>query len=115
MLLADFGIYTQLESKNATRNCFIGTEGYLSPEMLKYQPYGLPADIWSLGALMHSLLTRRTPFQNYDIDDAVIEWYFCDEPIDLDSEQMLEIVSLEAKSLLGGMLTKDPAMRLTIE
>ena len=38
----------------------------MAPEMLKYEPYGLPVDIWALGCLMHKLLTMRTPFYDKD-------------------------------------------------
>lgn len=32
---------------------FAGTPGYLSPEVLKKEPYGKPVDIWACGK--HSL------------------------------------------------------------
>lgn len=52
IVLADFGISAQLESKTATRSYPIGTVGYLAPEMLTGKPYGLPVDIWALGIVM---------------------------------------------------------------
>jgi len=30
---------------------FAGTPGYLSPEVLKKEPYGKPVDIWACGKL----------------------------------------------------------------
>ena len=30
---------------------FAGTPGYLSPEVLKKEPYGKPVDIWACGEL----------------------------------------------------------------
>ena len=41
VMLADFGISVQLESKTATRTYPIGTFGYTAPEILKHRPYGL--------------------------------------------------------------------------
>ena len=61
VVLADFGISVRLESASATRSRPVGTRGYFPPEMLKFKPYSLPADIWSLGTIMHSLLTMKTP------------------------------------------------------
>ena len=31
---------------------FAGTPGYLSPEVLKKEPYGKPVDIWACGKLI---------------------------------------------------------------
>lgn len=31
---------------------FAGTPGYLSPEVLKKEPYGKPVDIWACGSLI---------------------------------------------------------------
>jgi serine/threonine protein kinase len=32
---------------------FAGTPGYLSPEVLKKEPYGKPVDIWACGKCPH--------------------------------------------------------------
>ena len=44
--------------ENKKNNCldyvslgFAGTPGYLSPEVLKKEPYGKPVDIWACGKL----------------------------------------------------------------
>lgn len=34
---------------------FAGTPGYLSPEVLKKDPYGKPVDIWACGKLKNML------------------------------------------------------------
>jgi serine/threonine protein kinase len=39
---------------------FAGTPGYLSPEVLKKEPYGKPVDIWACGKcpnLVHNIST----------------------------------------------------------
>lgn len=41
----------------------IGTPGYMSPEQFAGQPVDTRADIWSLGVLMHELLTGDRPEQ----------------------------------------------------
>jgi serine/threonine protein kinase len=35
---------------------FAGTPGYLSPEVLKKEPYGKPVDIWACGELTPSIV-----------------------------------------------------------
>ena len=44
----------------ATKRC--GTPGSVAPEILQYQPYSFPADIWSFGVLLYSLQTGCLPF-----------------------------------------------------
>ena len=87
VLLADFGIASQLPSKFATLLHPIGTTGYVPPEMLQHKRYGLPADIWSLGALMYSLLAMKCPFSARD--EATIKKRVVNEPLDLESESLL--------------------------
>lgn len=56
--LIDFGIAKKFVT--GTKNTMIGTEGYSSPE--QYQGAATPqSDIYSLGATLHHLLTRKDP------------------------------------------------------
>ena len=38
---------------------FAGTPGYLSPEVLRKDPYGKPVDVWACGQLCHLHYSRR--------------------------------------------------------
>jgi serine/threonine protein kinase len=38
---------------------FAGTPGYLSPEVLKKEPYGKPVDIWACGKFFRWLIRIR--------------------------------------------------------
>lgn len=53
--LADFGCAAILDTRTTKRVFRIGTMGYMAPEMLRDEPFGLGYDIWSLGALFYSL------------------------------------------------------------
>lgn len=57
-ILIDFGIAKLF--KEGQRGTMIGTEGYSPPEQYRGEATPL-ADIYSLGATMHHLLTRRDP------------------------------------------------------
>jgi serine/threonine protein kinase len=37
---------------------FAGTPGYLSPEVLKKEPYGKPVDIWACGMFLTFIFTE---------------------------------------------------------
>jgi len=64
--IADMGSAIHLDSPTATTNFMIGTPGYIAPEMLRGEAYGLAYDVWAIGALMHALLTMELPFWSAD-------------------------------------------------
>lgn len=65
--IADFGTSKRL-AHTALRTT-VGTTGYMAPELLRLGPrtgnleeFTYALDIWSLGCLVHELLTSQTPF-----------------------------------------------------
>jgi outer membrane protein assembly factor BamB len=58
--LIDFGIAKNLENIAVVRHTMIGTEGYSAPEQYKGD-VSPRSDIYSLGATLHHLLTRKDP------------------------------------------------------
>ena len=108
--VADYGSAAKLESRDEKCKYMIGTRGYVAPEILTGKAYDMSCDIWSLGCIMHALLTARLPFQDSDMskmDKRVVR-----ESFDCSS---LENMSDEAKSLLNGMLAKNSCDRPSIE
>ena len=65
-ILADFGRSFKLSRPDETTSFRISTPGYIPPEMLKGLPYSFSIDVWSLGCLMHTLLTGKMPFWEED-------------------------------------------------
>lgn len=62
--LVDFGISGVVRSDRPNKRLLTrraGTDGYIAPEVLGGQPYGPSADIFSLGAVMHKMLTGLAP------------------------------------------------------
>ena len=66
--LGDMGSAQILPTKESKCTFRICTAGYTAPELLQAKPYGLPYDIWGLGAVLHLLLTVQLPF--WDEADA---------------------------------------------
>jgi serine/threonine protein kinase len=77
-----------------------GTPGYQAPEVLQRLKYGTSADIWSLGITIYELLERARPFHRNE--DALRDYRIV----------FHTDVTPEAKSLVRGMLERDPAKRL---
>ena len=73
----------------------------------------MAADVWSLGALLHLLLTLETPFQEHSWErhrERVLN-----EPVDVFNSKKLRGVSGLCKSLLFSMLEKNPRFRIQID
>ena len=113
MRIADLGSAVKLQSADDSTNFMIGTPGYLAPEVMTGKDYSFSADIWSIGALMHALLTAKLPF--YSSNRKEMKRRACTEPLDLETEAMLRRLSEPAKDLLNGLLRKDPSERLTVD
>jgi len=102
--ITDFGLSKQIESSEGTHT-FCGTPEYLAPEVLKGQGHGTAVDWWSLGTLLFEMLTGLPPFyaQNVNVMYTKI----------LSGElKFPSYISDNAKSLLEGLLTRDPEKRL---
>ncbi|XP_051778624.1 calcium/calmodulin-dependent protein kinase type II subunit gamma isoform X14 [Erpetoichthys calabaricus] len=50
--LADFGLAIEVQGEQQAWFGFAGTPGYLSPEVLRKDPYGKPVDIWACGTFV---------------------------------------------------------------
>lgn len=60
--LGDFGIARVLSNTLSKPLTTVGTPYYLSPEIIKSEPYDAKSDIWSLGVLLYEMTALRLPF-----------------------------------------------------
>lgn len=106
--LADFGFAVPCEGDSLTLQC--GTPGYVAPEIIKAQKYGLACDMWSAGVIIFVLLGGYAPFDGANqkelfkaIKSGKYEFH----------EDYWSHVSRDAKDLINRMLTVDPHRRIT--
>ncbi|XP_012553992.1 calcium/calmodulin-dependent protein kinase type II subunit alpha isoform X2 [Hydra vulgaris] len=107
--LADFGLAVECDNKNVWHG-FAGTPGYLSPEVLRREPYGKPVDIWACGVILYILLVGYPPF--WDEDQHRLYAQIKAAAYDYPSPEW-DTVTKEAKELIDSMLTLDVKKRVT--
>jgi eukaryotic-like serine/threonine-protein kinase len=61
--LIDFGIACPSGSEMTQTANIVGTAHYMSPEQASGERVGSASDLYSLGAILHELLTGRVPFE----------------------------------------------------
>ena len=54
--IIDFGLSKMLTEPSSIATSFLGTRGYLAPEMLKRQHYSKAVDMWAFGVIAYILL-----------------------------------------------------------
>ncbi|XP_042148185.1 calcium/calmodulin-dependent protein kinase type II delta chain isoform X9 [Ixodes scapularis] len=108
--LADFGLAIEVQGEQQAWYGFAGTPGYLSPEVLKKDPYGKPVDIWACGVILYILLVGYPPF--WDEDQHRLYMQIKAGAYDYPSPEW-DTVTPEAKNLINSMLTVNPAKRIT--
>uniref|UniRef100_A0A668UHE0 calcium/calmodulin-dependent protein kinase n=1 Tax=Oreochromis aureus TaxID=47969 RepID=A0A668UHE0_OREAU len=108
--LADFGLAIEVEGDQQAWFGFAGTPGYLSPEVLRKDPYGKAVDLWACGVILYILLVGYPPF--WDEDQHRLYQQIKAGAYDFPSPEW-DTVTPEAKDLINKMLTINPAKRIT--
>ncbi|WP_372368359.1 protein kinase [Candidatus Uabimicrobium sp. HlEnr_7] len=66
--IADFGLAKEIDRKKSASSGFVGTPSYASPEQVGgAKNISSATDIYSLGAVLYELLTKRPPYQGESI------------------------------------------------
>ncbi|WP_172307465.1 serine/threonine-protein kinase [Pseudenhygromyxa sp. WMMC2535] len=110
--IIDFGLAKMLEGdEDITKQHFIGTSGYLSPEQIKGQDIDLRVDVYALGVLFYQMLSGRMPFEAEN-DTTLLYKHVHEFPTPL-SEVLPDDheVPDELVHLIHDCLEKDPEQR----
>lgn len=109
--IIDFGLSKAMEEPVA--RTFLGTRGYLAPEMLQRRNYTKAVDTWALGIIVFVLVCGCLPFDDDSAtvpsDDLVRTRFVLRFP------RWAKNLSKSAKDLLSHLLDVNPMTRYTAE
>lgn len=106
--LGDFGIAKMIDCTMGNANSTVGTPSYLSPEICKNNPYGMKADIWSLGVVLYEMTCLKVPFHAGNLP-AMALMICTSEP-----KPVPDDYSKSLSDLIWLLLQKDPTKRPTV-
>ncbi|CAN5333162.1 hypothetical protein BH10ACI2_BH10ACI2_15960 [soil metagenome] len=84
----------------------MGTAAYMSPEQAKGQAVDARTDLWSLGVVLHEMLTGKSPFEGETVTELITSILKKDSPT-LDSDKLPQ----DLRSICTKALTKDKQAR----
>ncbi len=109
--IADFGIALanhDFNSKLTGTGEFVGTPGYLSPEVCLGKPVDQRSDIFALGIVLFEMLTGRTPFSDESPLKLMLDVVQSQIP---DVRELNSEVDTDVAAILARMLAKEPGER----
>uniref|UniRef100_A0A8C7I0E4 G protein-coupled receptor kinase n=1 Tax=Oncorhynchus kisutch TaxID=8019 RepID=A0A8C7I0E4_ONCKI len=106
--ISDLGLAVTLSEGNLVRGR-VGTLGYMAPEVIGNDYYGLSPDWWGLGCLVYEMTAGRSPFKRKG--ERLIGKEM-ERRIQEEEEEYGKIFSNETKDFCRLLLTKDPRDRL---
>ena len=108
--VADFGFATRVHGLEKLPQC--GTPGYVAPEILKNESYGLACDMWSIGIIAYILLGGYPPFNEKNQKDIFKKIKSGKYEFHAD---YWGNVSTEAKDFIAKLLVLDQKKRYTVD
>ncbi len=109
--LIDFGLASNILTIQEKKKSVVGTPYYMSPEIIDGN-FDEKTDIWSLGIVMHQMLTGKFPFEPNKNEDLfqVIKTKKFDPELLYRADCSEEVIDLVQKTL-----EKDPSKRLSTQ
>ncbi len=106
--IGDFGISKELGTISDMAKTACGTPYFMSPEVVKGEPYNAKSDMWALGCVLYELTTFSKPFDSNTVSglyEQIKNKEFAPLPNDTDPV---------IRMLIGTLLNKDPSKRPSV-
>ncbi|GHV27678.1 hypothetical protein AGMMS4952_09780 [Spirochaetia bacterium] len=107
----DFGIATIVsESTETEMGWVVGTPSYMSPEQVLGVKVDARSDIYSLGVLLHQMLTGRVPYDITTLSELEINNKVVKDPLPR-MKEFYPYISDKMQEMVDKAVTKEPAQR----
>ena len=107
--LGDFGISKVLEETYGKAETCVGTPYYMSPELVKGDPYNQKSDVWACGCVLFEILALKKVFE------ASNQLKLITSILEKDVGEVSHTYSEETRRVIKWTLEKDPEKRPTTE
>lgn len=111
-MILDFGIAQIIKDQNDDNDThfIMGTPAYMSPEQVRGEHLDERSDIYSLGVLLHHMLTGCCPYDTHSLSEAEINAKVTGEPLPR-MRTFYKYVSDELQVVVDKATAKNPAER----
>ena len=106
--IGDFGISKELGTISDMAKTSCGTPYFMSPEVVRGEPYNSKSDMWALGCVLYELATFAKPFDSNTVS-GLYEQIKCKEfaPLPSDTDPVIRVI-------ISTLLNKDPNKRPSV-
>lgn len=111
-IIIDFG--SAIINNKSKNKAFSYTYCYQPPEFFKYNIVSHSSDIWALGCIFYSLITKQHPFLLHNKNENIVINNILNVPVTFD-QPIWEKVPFELQFLINNMLSKNSIERYPIE
>lgn len=110
--ILDFGIAQIIKNNGEERSdeMIMGTPSYMSPEQVKGEPLDERSDIYSLGVLLHQMLTGNAPYDTTTLTEHEINTKIVEEELPR-MRTYYKYISDGVQKVVDKATAKDPANR----
>jgi serine/threonine protein kinase len=105
--VVDFGLSKNFSKSNPFLQTTCGSPAYVSPEIIREEPYTAAADAWSAGVLLYASVTGGLPFNGGNLT-LMLQAILTATPV------IPAQISPQLRSVILGLLSKDPRGRMTV-
>jgi serine/threonine protein kinase len=110
--IGDFGVSKRVQNNDTVLRTSCGAIEYTAPEIYihRHPEYTNAVDIWSLGCVVHKILTGCTPFTNPEL------WNYAYGPTGFPVQHLAtKSISGSVVEFIKCLMEKDPGTRLSAE
>jgi serine/threonine protein kinase len=105
--VVDFGLSRAFTKGNPFLQTTCGSPAYVSPEIIKEEPYTAAADVWSAGILLFAMVCGQLPFDGDNLS-LMLQAILTANPL------IPSHLSVDLRALLARLLMKEPKARITV-